>query len=171
VKRVLLRETRVQDDELKNLVDEILYLVEVGSGSTLADESELAHLLDRLALAMRHRVAQDEPAEPPEIPERNFEVLRKVAASRFPNYGAYNRPARLTLDIGRSELEVASAIDDVATVADHLHVVAWLWRNVGWETGLGYLEESRRDHWGYAMRALQLYLEVRAAEREREEVL
>ncbi len=160
----------MHDVELKNLVDELLYLVEVGSGSTLADESELGHVLDRLALAMRHRVAPEEPEEPPEIPERNFEVLRKVAASRFPNYGAYNRPARLTEDIGKSELEVASAIDDVAIVADHLHVVAWLWRNVSWETGLWYLEESQRDHWGHAMRALQLYLQVREAERAREEV-
>ncbi len=66
----------MHDVELKNLVDELLYLVEVGSGSTLADESELAHVLDRLALAMRHRVAPEEPEEPPEIPERNFEVLR-----------------------------------------------------------------------------------------------
>ncbi|MFP6608148.1 MAG: hypothetical protein VCC67_15220 [Myxococcota bacterium] len=160
----------MQDNELKNLVDEFLYLVEVGSGSTVADESELAHLLDRLALAMRQRLAPEEPDELPEIPERNFEVLRKVAASRFPNYGAYNRPARLTEDIGDSELEVASAIDDVAIVADHLHVVAWLWRNASGEAGLWYLEESRRDDWGHAMRALQLYLQVREAEREREEV-
>ena len=28
------------DDELENLVDEFLYLVEVGSGSQVADESE-----------------------------------------------------------------------------------------------------------------------------------
>ena len=160
----------MQNNELKNLVDEYLYLVEVGSGSALADESELAHVLDRLALAMRHRLAGEKPEELPEIPERNFEVLRKVAASRFPNYGAYNRPARLTEDIGKSEVEVASAIDDVAIVADHLHVVAWLWRNASWETGLWYLEESRRDHWGHAMRALQLYLQVREAEREREDV-
>lgn len=162
------RSPRSRDDELKNLVDELLYLVEVGSGSTLADESELAHLLDRLALAMRHRVAAAEPEELPEIPERNLDILRKVAASRFPNYGAYNRPSRLLEDIGSSEIEVASAIEDIATVADHLHVVAWLWRNTSWETGLWYLEESRRDHWGEAMRALQLYLQVKEAERERE---
>ena len=61
-------------------------------------------------------------------------------------------------------------IDDVAIVADHLHVVAWLWRNASGEAGLWYLEESRRDDWGHAMRALQLYLQVREAEREHEEV-
>ena len=120
----------MKDDELKNLVDEFLHLVEVGSGSTTADESELAHLLDRMALAMRHRLAPEEPAAPLEVPERNFDVLRKVAASRFPHYGAYNRPTHWTEDIGRSGLEVASAIDDIAVVADHLHVVAWLWRSV-----------------------------------------
>ena len=150
----------MKDDELKNLVDEFLYLVEVGSGSTTADESELAHLLDRLALAMRHRLAPEEPVTPLEIPERNFEVLRKVTASRFPHYGAYNRPARWIEDIGRSPLEVASAIDDIAVVADHLHVVAWLWRSVSWDAGLWYLEESRATRWGQSMRALQLYLQV-----------
>lgn len=150
----------MKDDELKNLVDEFLYLVEVGSGSTAADESELAHLLDRLALAMRQRLAPEEPATPLEIPERNFAVLRKVTASRFPHYGAYNRPAHWVEDVGRSSLEVASAIDDIATLADHLHVVAWLWRSVSWDAGLWYLEESRTAHWGQSMRALQLYLQV-----------
>jgi hypothetical protein len=160
----------LRDDELKNLVDELLYLVEVGSGSTTADESELEHLLDRLALAMRHRVAPPEPDAPPEIPALDFDVLRKVAASRFPGYGAYNRAARLTEDIGRSELVVASAIDDVATIASHLHVVAWLWRHATWDLGCWYLDESHRDAWGERMRALQLYLQVRGAERERKEV-
>jgi hypothetical protein len=158
----------MKNDELKNLVDEMLYLVEVGSGSSLADESELAHVLDRLALAMRHGVAPAEPEEPPEIPARNFDVLRKVAASRFPGYGAYNRPKAMTEQIGRSELEVASAIDDIATIADHLHVTAWLWRKVTWETGLWYLHESYREHWGMAMRSLQLYLQVRDVERQEE---
>ena len=54
------RRRAVRADELENLVDEMLYLVEVGDGSSLADERELAHVLDRLALAMRHGVA---PAE------------------------------------------------------------------------------------------------------------
>ena len=157
----------MQNGELKNLVDQFLYLVEVGSGSTAADESELAHLLDRLALAMRHRVSPEEPEAPPEIPARNFDVLRKVAASRFPDYGAYNRPASLTEDIGRTQLEVASAIDDIATLADHLHVVAWLWRKASWEVGCWYLGESHRASWAEPMRALQLYLQVREAERER----
>ena len=157
------------DEELKNLIDEYLYLVEVGSGSTVADESELAHLLDRLAMAVRHCVVPDEPQEPPKIPRRNREVLAKVAASRFPGYGAYNRAATLTSNIGRSPVEVGSAIDDVATIADHLHVTAWLWRNATWDLGLWYLDESHRDHWGEALRSLQLYLHVRDAERERGE--
>lgn len=159
----------MRDEELKNLVDEYLYLVEVGSGSTVADESELAHLLDRMALAMRHCVAPDEPEALPEIPARNRDVLMKVAASRFPGYGAYNRAATLTNEIGRSPLEVGSAIDDVATIADHLHVTAWLWRNASWDIGLWYLDQSHHGHWGEAMRSLQLYLHVREAERERAE--
>ncbi len=155
----------MRDDELKNLVDELLYLVEVGSGSTLADEAELAHALDRLALAMRCHVASDEPGELPAIPPRNREVLGKVAASRFPGFGAYNRAARLTEDLGRSTLEVRNAVDDVVAVADALHVVAWLWRNTSWQAGMWYLQESYRRHWGEAMRALQLYLHVRDAQR------
>lgn len=157
----------MRDDELKNLVEEFLYLVEVGSGSTLADESELGHLLDRLALAMRHRLAPDEPEAPLEIPERDFDVLRKVAASRFPNHGAYNRAAEFTENIGGGAVEAASAIDDIAVVADHLHVVAWLWRKTGWNEGCWYLDESYWSHWGERMRALQLYQQARDAERER----
>lgn len=159
--------TVVRDDELKNLVDEYLYLVEVGSGSVIADESELAHLLDRLALALRHAAVPAAPEREPEIPPRNFELLRKVAASRFPNYGAYNLAAALTTDIGNTRVEVANAIFDVASIADHLHVVAWLWRNTDWDTGLWYLAESHRDHWGAAMRSLQLYLHARDIECER----
>ena len=158
----------MRDDELKNLVDELLYLVEVGSGSPAEDDAELAHLLDRLALAMRCSVAIDDPGELPAIPPRNREVLAKVAASRFPGYGAYNRAAHLADEIGTSPLEVRNAVDDVATVADHLHVVAWLWRNASWPAGLWYLQESHRRHWGEPMRALQLYLHVRDAQREEE---
>lgn len=159
----------MRDPQLETLVDVFLYLVEVGSGSTRADEAELAHVLDRLALAMRTLVTPDEPARAPEVPARNRDVLAKVAASRFPAYGAYNRAAHLTSEIGRSHLETGSAIDDIAAIADHLHAVGWLWRNASWDDGLWYLEASYRAHWGESMRALQLYLHVHAqqhAERE-----
>lgn len=159
----------MRDDELVNLVDQVLYLVEVGSGSPAADESELGHLLDRLALALRHTVDPGEPASIPEIPPRELGVLRKVAASRFPGFGPYNRPHTLTREIGSTAVEVASAPDDVAAIADHLHVVAWLWRSRDWETGLWYLHASHRAHWGEAMRSLQLYLHVRARERAEDE--
>ncbi len=160
--------TGQSDDELKNLVDEFLYLVEVGSGSSVADESELEHLLDRLALAMRHIVVLDEPEDPPEIPARNVDILEKVAASRFPRFGTYLRPADLTAGLEQGRLEAVPPARDVAEIADHLHAVAWLWRNATWSLGLWYLEESHRKHWGTAMRALQLYLHVRAASRNRE---
>lgn len=158
----------MHDGQLESLVDAFLYLVEVGSGSTAADEAELAHLLDRLALAMRHRAATGDPEEPPAIPVRNRDVIAKVAATRFPSYGAYNRAEHLASEIGRSRLEVRSAIDDIATIADHLHAVAWLWRNESREAGLSYLERSHREEWGEAMRALQLYLHVRDSRAEPE---
>ena len=78
------------NSELSNMVDEFLYLVEVGSGSALADESELAHLLDRIALAMRLVAPQAEPLEPQQIPARDVDVLKKVARSRFPTFGGYS---------------------------------------------------------------------------------
>lgn len=169
-----------RDAELVSLVDEFLYLVEVGSDSSAADEAELAHLLDRLALALRTLVLPAEPEVLPEIPARNFEVLRKVAASRFPSFGAYfaHKPVRLSHSPGRlspgpvrtqaSAPELANAIEDVAMLADHLHAVAWLWRDASFELGVWYLEESYRAHWGRSMRALQLYLHDRYVAREPE---
>lgn len=154
------------DTELVNLVDEFLYLVEVGSGSTVADESELEHLLDRLALAVRTQIVPGEPEDPPEIPARNFDVLRKVVGSRFPNYGSYSRPAPPGANGLPGPAELASAIDDVATIADHLHAVAWLWRSASFDLGLGYLDVSHRAHWGRPMRALQLYLHDKRAAAE-----
>jgi len=144
------------DAELTNLVDELLYLVEVGSGSVRADEAELGHLLDRLALAMRTLVVAAAPGAPQEIPARNREVLRKVAASRFPRFGSHAIPVRVPSD--KPSARVASAIDDIAAIADHLHAVAWLWRNASFEQGVQYLDQSYRAHWGHPMRALQLYL-------------
>ena len=88
--------------------------------------------------------------------------------SRFPGFGSYNRAARLTDDIGKTPLEVRNANDDVAALADHLHVAAWLWRNASWQAGLWYLQESHRRHWGEPMRHLQLYLHVRDAQRSDE---
>jgi hypothetical protein len=155
------------DETLKNLVDEFLYLIEVGSGSNEPEESnaaELAHLLDRLALAVRCLVVPDEPEAIPEVPPRNVEILRKVAASRFPNYGRYHRPQQLVAGAEPTKLEIASAIDAVATIADHLHAVSWLWRNATYEHGLWYLAASHRHSWGLPMRELQLYLDTRAVE-------
>jgi hypothetical protein len=151
----------MRDDELKNLVDELLYLVEVGSGSPEADEAELAHLLDRLALGVRHGVDPGEPEVVPEVPARNIDVLQKVAASRLPQLVAYNRPASVLDDVGRGATLVASPAHDLASIADHLHVVAWLWREHDWDTGLWYLHDSHRRHWGLPMRGLQLYLHAR----------
>jgi hypothetical protein len=148
-----------RDVELKNLVDEYLYLVEVGSGATVADESELEHLLDRLALALRTLITPAEPERPVEVPARNLDVLRKVAASRFPNYGSYRCPGP-----GADATPIAAnAIEDVTSIADHLHAVAWLWRNASFEVGLWYLDESYREQWGRALRTLQLYLHDRRA--------
>ncbi len=149
------------EDELKNLVDEFLYLVEVGSGSTAANESELELLLDRIALAMRYVVSEPGSGEFPDVPVRNLEVLKKVATSRFPNYGHYNRAAPLVAGSEPAKLEVASAISDIAIIADHLHAVAWLWRNETFELGLCCLEASYRRSWGRPLRALQLYLQSR----------
>ncbi len=163
--------------ELSNLVDEFLYLVEVGSGSALADESELAHLLDRIALAMRLLVLPEEPSEPLQIPTRDVDVLKKVATSRFATFGSYRRAAHPTASAHPAVPEFTHpavpefthAVDDVAVMADHLHAVAWLWRNSTWDAGLWYLAESYWNYWGVAMRALQLYLHVRNVERERAE--
>lgn len=149
------------EGELKNLVDEFLYLVEVGSGSAAANESELELLLDRIALAMRYVVSEPGSGELPDVPVRNLDVLKKVATSRFPNYGHYNRATPLVADSEPAKLEVASAISDIAVIADHLHAVAWLWRNETFELGLSRLEASYRRSWGRPLRALQLYLQSR----------
>ena len=158
----------MRDDELQRLVDELLYLVEVGSGSPRADESELAHALDRLALAVRHGVDPGEPSPRPEIPPRDVAVLRKVVGARFPSFGAYNRAAKLTEEIGTARVEVGNALDDLATLADHLHVAAWLWRRHDFDAGCWWLFESHRSHWGEAMRHLQLYLHAREIRGEEE---
>ena len=57
----------------------------------------------------------------------------------------------------------------VASIADDLHVVAWLWRNASWDAGLWYLQDGYRRNWGKAMRSLQLYLHGRDAERTSDE--
>ena len=125
-------------------------------------------MLDRLALEMRHVARTGASEALPPIPARNRDVIAKVAATRFPGFGAYNRAAQLTSEIGRSALVVGNATLDIATIADHLHAAAWLWRNASQQAGLEYLEESHREHWGEAMRALQLYLHVRQVRSARE---
>ena len=149
------------EDELMNLVDEFLYLVEVGSGSAAANESELELLLDRIALAMRYLVSDAGFDESPDVPARNLEVLKKVATSQFPNYGHYNLATPLVAGPEPAKLQVASAIGDIAVIADQLHAVAWLWRNETFELGLSRLEASYRRSWGRHLRALQLYLQSR----------
>ncbi len=49
-------------------------------------------------------------------------------------------------------------------LADHLHVVAWLWRN--WSLAVGTWRRATAIA-GEPMRALHRYLQVREAERDR----
>ncbi len=141
-----------------DLVDELLALVRYGVGTAEQNESCLARLLDALALA-RHdlRVVLD-GTEYPQPPDWPYAERRALVAERFPAYGFYNVVLNVAEEVGKAELGVGDAIDDIADIAGDLAGVAWARRNTSEADALWHFEFTFHSHWGQHLRDLQQYI-------------
>lgn len=138
-------------------IEELINIVEVGTGSSEKDEARLVFLLDYIALEM-HGVNPEGGYDGVEIPENDYPAIRKAAVERFPNWGYYNTPKDVTEYIAQSELLTGDAIDDITDIVNDLKMVIWSYHNENETNALWHLQDSYYGHWRWHMRNLQAYL-------------
>ncbi len=144
-------------------IEELINIVEVGTGSSDKDESRLIFLLDYLALEM-HGINPNGGYDGAEIPENDYPAIRKASEERFPNWGYYNTPIDVTEKVAESELVAGDAIDDITDIVNDLKMVMWSYRNENETNALWHLQDSYLGHWRWHMRNLQIYLHCLANE-------
>ncbi len=116
-------------DEIKQTVEDFLFLIEKGCGSVEENEAKLKLLLDKLALAQHFATYKFDERDYADAPDKAYDELRKLVASRFPNYGYYNAAEDVTQKIGEGKVNVGDAIDDIADIAGDLYETQWRWNN------------------------------------------
>src|SRR5205085_3665639 len=112
----------------------------------------------KLALAHNFIDFQFDEADYPEAPGEDYNRLRQLAERRFPRFGHYNLPDRITDEIAESGIVVGDAIDDVADIARDMHEIAWCWEHTSPEDTLWHFQFGYESHWGEHLRCLQHYI-------------
>jgi hypothetical protein len=64
----------------------------------------------------------------------------------------------VTRRIGRREIDVADAVDDITAIASELKDVLWRAENVSAEDAAWHFRHGYRVHWGELLRTLQVHL-------------
>ena len=138
-------------------IETLIDLVEIGTDSPDQDVSCLVYLLDFIALKM-HSIQPCGGYDSIDIPQNDYQAIRKAAEERFPNWGYYNTPQDVTEKAAESALVVGDAIDDITDIVNDLKIVMWSYRNETETHALWLLQDSYLAHWRAHMRHLQLYL-------------
>lgn len=150
-------------DQIKVTIAEFISLIESESISPENRLLRLRRALDQLAL-LQHDVSYAFAGRDyQDAPRKDYQALRALVSSRFPELGHYNVPAVVTQNVAEAELHVGDAIDDVADIARDLYEVQWRWENTSADDALWYFTNSYFTHWEEHLRDLQLYLQRLAA--------
>jgi len=142
---------------IKETVDDFLDLVTIGASDAA---SRLPLLLDRLALAVGTATFIFDDKDWPDPELTKYDEWRSRAETTFPELGYYNAARPLSENIGKSDLVVGDAIDDIADIAGDLEIVSLRWSS-STADALWHLEFSFLNHWGEHLRNLQLYLHMK----------
>jgi hypothetical protein len=148
----------VNRDDIKNLIDEFIKFVETGSLESATRNENLAKLLDNLGLSQAYLSITFDENNYPEPPSKNQTEIRKVIAGNFPEYGYYNISITLTDQIGKAEIGLGDAIDDILDIYIDLCKVQWRWENTSIDDALWHYDNSYKAHWGEPLRNLQRYV-------------
>ncbi len=146
-------------ESIHQTIHNFLSLIDQGLPTSEENEKSLVRLLDQLALAAHDLKFDFDEKDYPDAPNRDQNQLRALVSARFPNYGFYNLPERISIGTGESGCVVADAIDDIIDIANDLYDVDWRWHNTNQDDALWSFEESFENHWSGHLRGLQLYLQ------------
>jgi hypothetical protein len=153
-------------DQIKATIVEFISLIERESISPENRLLRLRRSLDQLAL-LQHDVSYAcDDRDYPDTPCKDYQKLRELVSSRFPDLGHYNVPALVTQHIAEAEMHVGDATDDITDIALDLYDVQWRLENTSVDDALWYFTNSYFTHWEEHLRGLQLYLQRLAAGHE-----
>lgn len=150
---------RTISDITRQTMQAYIDLIEGGSGTPDELEARLVRVLDRLAAAI-HTTPPGEVISDIDAPRIDYKEARALVIHRFPNFGYYH-PARLLEHEGGTGTLVGDAIDDLADIYTDLKAAAWTWDEVSAEDGRWELHFGFEGHWGWHLRDVQSYFQVR----------
>ncbi len=145
-------------DEIHKAVTDFLALLKSGSEYSGTREENLKLALDRLALAYHFSDCKFDEGNYPDAPKEDHDTLHKVVSYFSPDYGNYNTPSEISMNIGEAEIYVGDAIDDITDIALDMIEILWLWENTSVDNALWQFRWGYENHWGEHLRCLQLYL-------------
>jgi len=144
--------------EIYSSIIDFLSLFEESEGTVEQRIQSLKILLDRLALASNFVEYKFDETDYPDAPQENYEELRKLISTIFPDFGNYNSVSEVTSQINNTKVVVGDAIDDIVDINLDMKRVLWHWQNTSIDNALWHFENSYHSHWGQHLRDLQLYL-------------
>ena len=142
---------------IQELVKEFVVLV-LERENELKDLSALIIALDKLACSLNDVSYEFDETDYPEVPENDYQVIRKIVEKRFPTLGYYNTSRDVSEHLETSEIIIGDAVDDISDIVGDLLDVLWCFENTSKNDALWHFENSFRSHWGRHLRELQLYL-------------
>ncbi len=151
-------------NQLREAMRDFVQMVDEDSGASLASESRLRVLLDRIALAVAENPVPFEYLDYEGGDGVDNGERRTRVAARFPDLGFYNTPASITQDIAVTPISVGDAIDDIVDITSELAAVLKVWDSRGEEQAMGALTGAYCFHIGDHLRDLQHYLHARSQE-------
>ena len=149
----------VSPNEIRDACAEFIALIHDTGASVEERVQQLRRVLDRLALIQHDVDDTFDGADYSEPPEKDYDALRKLVSSRFPNFGYYNVPIWVTREIGTSNMGIGDAIDDIVDIAADLRGVLWRFDHASSDDALWYFKFSYAAHWEEHLRDLQVYLQ------------
>jgi hypothetical protein len=153
-------------DQIRTAIAEFISLIESDSISRENRLLRLRRSVDQLALLQHDVSYASDDREYPDTPRKDYQTLRELVSSRFPELGYYNVPSSTSQHIAEAEMHVGDAIDDITDIATDLYDAQWRWQNTSVDDALWYFTNSYFTHWEEHLRDLQLYLQRLAAGHE-----
>lgn len=143
-------------NDLWQTIRKVVSLVEVENLSPSENEIRIINYLDQLAWLI-HDANPSEDYDGDEIPESDYQSIRKLVEARFPNWGYYNCAKDVTKNIGETSITVGDAIDDISDIVSDLKAVLWCLDNENENNALWQLKDSYEGHWREHMLNLKHY--------------
>jgi hypothetical protein len=119
-------------------------------------KSDLAIVLDVLALSY-HKAPEGEPADTQaEPPSGRYTELYRQLENRFAYFRYYN--AADGSEVHDGKLLTGDPVDDLADIVGDLQEVVWRADNLGLDDAHWHFRYLYKNHWGWHLRGLALYL-------------